>query len=145
MRSMLEEKHFPTKFQKRLMEDGKTILAIVEALYPDLDVDWDVERGNLKVTPHPHYSWLMFRYKEGNVVDFAIDNHEATMNGVPIYGSIATDVYNYLDFSFKVIPFKNKYNKGISETRKKRVGRILKDAGYLKPKFDEFWYHYHKD
>ena len=135
----------PTQFQKRLMEDGKTILAIVEALYPDMDVDWDIERGNLKIEPHPHYSWLMFRYKEGNYLDFAIDNHEAKLNGISICGKITPQTYNDADFSFRVIPFRNKYSKEISETRKKRVDKILRNAGYKEPKFDEFWYYYHKD
>lgn len=142
-----ESQHHVTDFQQRLINDGETIVKIVQTLYPDLKINWAEERGSLKVSAHPHYTWVLIKYKDGHCVDFAIDNHEGYINGQSVTGQITSDTYKMANFPFKIIPFKtrSRCNKDISEPRKKIATKILADAGYTKPSFEEWWREYYTD
>ena len=142
---MKKQFHKPTEFQYTLPEDGKTILKIIEVLYPDVDVDWSKERGNLHVSIHPCYTWVDVKYKDGDFIHFSLDNHECLINGQSIFGEVTNQTYKNGKFIFKVIPHNAKLSNQISEPRKRRVDKILRDAGYKKPSFEEWWREYHTD
>lgn len=133
--------HKITEFQKNFIEDGETILKVVEALYPDVDINIH-NRGKIKVTSHPYYTWVEIKYENwvgDNFINFAIDNHECGL-----WGKISNEIYNKASFKFNIILFSDcKYNKSVTDVRIKRAQKILKDAGYKKPSFEEFWNEYH--
>ena len=138
-------KHKETEFQKTFPYDGEAIINIIEILYPDLNINWNNERGNLIVMPHPYYTWVEVKYKDGNCISFGINNHYAEYNGEYIYGELSPEIYKKLNFKFEVIPFNTKCNENISEKRKERVHKLLKSLGYKKPSFQEWWNEYHTD
>lgn len=132
--------HRKTEFQLTLVEDGKTIIDILELLFPDITIDWSTERGNLKVTAHPHYTWVEVRYKD--FIKFAIDNHACKINGQTVFGSINPARYNQANFYFDVIIFGN---NDVPEIRRERVNKLLRNAGYTKPTYKEWWNEWHTD
>ena len=111
-----------TEFQKTFVNDGKAIIEVIELLYPDMNCDWQSERGKIRITAHPYYTCVRVKYGE---TDFYIDNHEARYNGSAVFGHVEPGLYKKIQFSFSVtIP--------ISDKRKQLLNKLLMSFGYKK-------------
>lgn len=140
---MKKYSHQITKFQSTLPHDGEVIIEIISLLYPDLNIDWANQRGNIKIEVHPCYTWVTVKYKD--IVNFALDNHGAKINGQSIYGKIDSTIYKRAQFYFKVLMFSDRPGHETSEIRKQRVDKLLRSKGYQKPTFEEWFNEYHTD
>lgn len=136
-------KHIQTVFQTRFKENGEDIrqllVKIIEVLFPDMEIDWQQERGKIEVSCHPCYTWVEVKFMG---VNFALDNHEFTADGRDVFGSgILKNPQTYVNFEqkFKVIVFKSSgYYKEVTDVRKQRAERLLKKFGFPKPTWEEY-------